>query len=441
MAGPKFSLEGVSRNQRQTLLDAFARELERYLASTEGVGGGRRRELMHALGKEVIGRPIDARQFDPFLRALYEDGVLGVRHRLLSEPSAALGRRRGFRDLQDITVVGGTDDVQFARAAARDLVQTMFRLAAARPRKKGQHLDIGIVSGSTIGSVIRAARELNWSDELGLDALDLPAVRVFPLNVSLASPDQVAGNAMILAFELAEKINAEVAARLESSGRSATARETRAEAFGLSAPLLARTGQLHEFDLLPQTFDVVRCTEPYRVRERLESPRSKRKIGETDTELDIIVTSVGELPVGTSHSAAADAMRPDDEVPRGRDGSTFYLLAEQFEFPMKEWIQQERIVGDIAYSAIRSDGTPVPLRKQSADDPSVEDEYLFYTAARLPVFERMAQDSDKAVILIARHAPDRYMIPALFASIAGERHRYASRLVTDEETAKQLLHY
>ena len=79
--------------------------------------------------------------------------------------------------------------------------------------------------------------------------------------------------------------------------------------------------------------------------------------------------------------------------------------------------------------------------KSHAEDPSREDEYMFYTAARLPIVEAVARDPRKAVLLFARNVRGRYAIPALFASIAGERHRYASRLVTDEETAKQLLHY
>ncbi len=434
MPGAKFSLESVSRSERAALLDAFARDLEGYLGGRDGIGGRRRRELMAELGERVVGRSIDARQFDAFLRALFEDGVLQIQHRLLSGPAAAIRERSGFRDLQDVTVVGGYGDLHFARAAAKELIETMFRIGAMRKKEK-RPLNIGIVSGGTIGVAIRAARDFRWDDQLGLDVLDLPQVRVFPLNVSLSSPDQLAGNATILAFELADKINAEVTARLESSrgGAASHGDDAGAQAYGLSAPLLVRRDRLHELDLLPQTFDVVRHTEPYRVRDRLRPARGRRSVEPGDTELDIVVTGVGELPM---HAAREKGPTVDEK----RGGSTFYRLAREFEFPMDEWIRSERIVGDIAYIGIRADGTPVPLRKPGDDDGS-EVEYLFYTAAELPVLERMAADPEKAVILMARHLPGKYAIPALFASIAGERHRYASHLVTDEETAKQLLHY
>ncbi|HUW83967.1 MAG TPA: hypothetical protein VMZ31_14375 [Phycisphaerae bacterium] len=61
--------------------------------------------------------------------------------------------------------------------------------------------------------------------------------------------------------------------------------------------------------------------------------------------------------------------------------------------------------------------------------------------AVLPVLEAMASDPDKSVILVARHQEGKYKVPAIFASVAGERHQYASKLIIDEQTAERLLRY
>ena len=125
----------------------------------------------------------------------------------------------------------------------------------------------------------------------------------------------------------------------------------------------------------------------------------------------------------------------------------------RFEHDMDEMIETERIIGDIAFTAIRGDGEPVPLRRRrrseadksnTAAESSQSDEdtqYVIYSAVTLPVLAAMAKDSNKSVILVARYEEGKYKVPAIFASVAGERHRYASRLIIDEETARRLLHY
>jgi DNA-binding transcriptional regulator LsrR (DeoR family) len=414
----KFRLEDKSTEERRDYLERFATGLSEFL---QGISEGGWKKIMDDL-------KVDSRQFDKFLRHLYRDQYLQIRYHRLSELADKLKEKDGFKDLQEITVVAGSDKDRFARAAAEGFIKRMVELARHKRQAGEGYLNVGIVSGSTTGNVIGEAMKMKWSQDLqdaSFRELGV-TVRTFALNVCLTAPEHLPGNATILAYQLASKIK-------DEGGL--------AEGYGLSAPLIVKKDDLILVDEAPETFDVLRYTEPARVQRKLDK-MGKSVDAPTDTQLDIVLTGVGELP-GPGQAG--------DQEP---EGSIFYTLATGHGFDMDAIIKRERIVGDIAFTAIRSDGTSVALKKHdhggnAEEKDSQQDswdydggtEYMFYSAVQMPVLSEMAKKSDKSVIVVAKHDPKKYKVPAIFASIAGQKNRCASRLVVDEETARQLYRY
>ncbi|MCJ7675861.1 MAG: hypothetical protein MUO33_12030 [Sedimentisphaerales bacterium] len=442
LARLRFRPENLPMETYRKLLECFSRELRIFLESAQAGKEGGRKTIMEKVAG-ASGEKLDPRRFDELLKGLYKEGYLRIGYHRLSEAFDKLrSKEEKFGLLENVTVVGGSDPNRFAQAAAEDLITRMFEIS--KIKAQGSHhsgervLNVGIVSGNTTGQVIRAVMKLDWKKDLDVAANTLPELRVFALNVCLTVPEHLAGNATILAYQLAEKINSE-------------AGQDKAHAYGLSAPLLVERQRLEEVDQAPQTLDVLQFTEPYRVRRKLEELGKLKKQPEpNDTELDIVLTGVGELPMG---SQGGQDVLEEKKLPSGSQGSIFYNLAKQFGFKMDNIISKERIVGDIAFTAIRADGEPVMLRKRSqagrenlepADTKSHTDEeteHVFYSAVQVPVLETMASNKNKSVLLVAQHSEGKYKVPAIFASIAGEHHRYASRLVIDEVTCQKLLHY
>lgn len=425
----KLIWEDLSWEARRNYLESFVGGFKQFLESPE-----KEEDDDDSLDTERRGRKqimdalkVDVRQFDLFLRRLYEGGYLRLGCHRLTDRAKEL-KAKFHDELEEVTVVAGSDEGRFAQAAAEDFIKCMVQIGTQKKAKNANaFLNVGIVSGNTTGSVIRAAMNMNWPKDLvGVNVANLPPIRVFALNVCLTEPKHLPGNATILVYQLAEKIRTH-------GGK--------ADSFGLSAPLMVKQEELPGVDRAPQTFEVLRYTQPARVLEKLKQLKEDTaRIHETTTELDIVLTGVGELP--------------GQGAKKTQRGSIFYNLAKEHGFDMDTIIARERIVGDIAFTAIRSDGAPVALQKQDdlaegkAADPTSEatqgkvTEYVFYSAVQVPVLEAMATDKNKSVILVARQdGPEKYKIPAIFASIAGEGHRYASRLVVDEETANKLCRY
>ena len=440
--GLRFRLESKPLARQRELLECFSRELERALGwgrePGEPLRDVGRKGIMDAVGKQT-GYKLDVRQFDSFLKHLYDDGHLRIRHYRLPQQAGKLHERKKLELREGITVVAGSDPDYFAQAAAEDFIRRMFEIGSRKKAEQGGDkawLNVGIVSGNTTGKVVRAAARLDWRKEFALWASDLPRVRVFALNVCLTVRKHLDGNATILAHLFAKKIE-------EQAGQ-----EDKAEAYGLSAPLMVERRRLPEVDGAPQTRDVLEFTEPNRVRDRRGGgDASARSAEEVDTQLDIVLTGVGELPGQDGEDASGK------QSTSGRRGSIFYNLAKQFKFDMDRMVKAERIVGDIAFTAIRSDGKPVflsaryrtegggpggPAEMSKADGDA---EYVVYSAVELPILKAMATDPNKSVILVARYEKGKSKVPAIFASVAGERYRYASRLIIDEETANELLRY
>jgi len=412
-ARSKLVWSDLSWEEQREYLERFATELKQFLQSKDGERPGRK-TIMDKLN-------VDVRQFDSFLQHLYEGGYLQLGCQLIPERAHALKGKPGFDQLEKITVVAGSNRDRFAQAAAKDFIKRLVQIGRVKRTSASNHpVNVGIVSGNTTGSVIGAAMRMDWARDLQeVDLTSLPKFRVFALNVCLTVPEHLPGNATILAYQLAEKIRAE---------------QGEADGYGLSATLMVKKEGLKEADEAPQTFDVLKFTEPARVQEKLaEQGANVDKLEAYSTDLDIVLTGVGELP---RHGTKDD-----------QRGSIFYNLAKQHGFDMETLIDRERIVGDIAFTAIRSDGTPVTLRKQDRAQENAEaeggegTEFVFYSAVQGQILEAMANDRNKSVILVARHDEEKDKVPAIFASISGGRHRYVSRLVIDEETANKLCRY
>jgi hypothetical protein len=364
--------------------------------------------LLQIVGKKTIKRPLDRRQFDVLLRALYRKKYLRIAPRKRLRLSGTI--RDNFDLHHGVWVVAGNSQRRFAQAGAEVLVSHLQRISSEiLARNEERMINLGIVSGGTVGAVIRAASELDWEEDLGIDPKQFfksGGVRVFALNVCLTVKDHLSGNANVLVHQFYEKLKS---------------MNIPAEPFGLSAPLLVKMSDLKKVDNAPQTREVIEYTEP----SRLQPDSDPSELG---TKLDIVLTSVGEkIPPQAPN---------EKELPRG---SIFYSLAKKFGFEIEAIQEKYRVVGDFAFNAISAEGEPIPLEKE--DGEGKKESYCFFSAVSLPVLREMARDPRKVVILLARHDLGKDKVPAIFASIRESNHRYASGMILDEVTARNLIHH
>jgi hypothetical protein len=391
---PLNQLKGSARHDFE---EVFARRLQGFLKEERS-----RDELMQEFA-------LDPRNFDRALRMLYESSYVKITPRRLHGLADEL--RTKFH--VPFTVVAGANREGFYNVGAEILIQRMWAIGRS---KTPRPVNLGVVSGRTVGGTTTAAVNLNW-DQWALDLQHFPGARVYPLNVTLTTPDFLDGNAILLAYQLAKKI------------RETTTKE--ALSYGLSAQPVVEREKLAAIDSQPQVLDVLMHTEPKRVEAKLKELKNSGseklkdlefdvdKIDETTTELDIVLTGIGgKLP---------------SEEGADKSGSIFYSLSREFNISMKNLIERERAVGDLAFAPITADGTPVYLTKRESPE-----QYVFYSAVQLPVLQAMAKNPQKAVILVARHSSTKEdKVPAIYAALTAG---YASEIVCDEEIAERLRH-
>lgn len=402
---PQAALSDLAPHMREKALDEFAFRLSMYFDRNNREIKSRE-AVMKEVGKSV-GHSFDTRQFDVFLEALFNDGYLRMNLRTLVKVADRVKDRFNVRD---VTVVSGDSDARFAHVAAGVLIREIARIGEhAKSRKmtdRPAEICIGIVSGTTNQKVIECATKLDWDKDCGVDPMNLPNMKFLAINTCPVHPENIDSNAMILASRMAAKIN-------ESCGRG----QRRAKAYGLNVPVIVEKEKLSEVDQALQNSEVIKHTEPHRVQSS-----DGKGVPDTQTSLDIILTSVGELG-------------EDDET-----GSMFYKLARRAIPNMNEFVAQTRLVGDLAYNPLSSTGEEVVLRDNAGK------QILFYSAASLPIFASVAADQYKSVILVAQSKQGK-KIPVIYASLgdgrttAGKSRRYVSHLVIDEQTSDDLLHY
>lgn len=341
--------------------------------------------------------------FHDFVEAACDQGLLRIVPPIDGALSFDVHRR--FEGLREVVVTSGSSRDRFSETAAREFLAEIRRISQLK--RKGESLCIGLVSGTTVQSVLERLCHLDWED-LGVKDLNrLDKVRIFPLNGSLTEPEFLSGNATVLVHALAQEINARFPGM--------------AAGYGLNAPLVLRKDQQAEVDAVKQTQDVLKYTAPRRCVG--SSDGQPLPVGTDDTlptKLDIVLTGVGQAP-------------RNDEA----KGSIFFRLAEDNAFAVRDLLNEQHVVGDLAFIPISSHGGEALLKKGDS-------QYMFYSAIDLSILAAMARNRDKcSVILVAQSSAAHYKVPVIFASIGGAipENCYASTLIVDEPTANDLLTY
>lgn len=408
----KTALDDLSLPEQKIALDAFAVLLKLHYCPPIGKKALSQDEVMEKVSEALVRntktkKSFSRKSFESFLKALYEDGLLKVIPRVLPQASEQLQHDFG---LKSATVVSDSSIDRFAEVAAERFVHEIGRISTLKKKlpEKDRLLSIGLVSGTFVQAAIEWAcsTEQNWQKCFGEYPKTFIPIKIFPLNVSFADPKHLSGNATILAHKLAEKINRE-------------AGDEKAEAYGLNAPLMVKKSALPEVDAQLPTKTVLSYTEPC----RLMSGDAKEKARES-TRLDVVLTGVGERPP-----------RPGTE----EKGSIFFKLALESNPNIAYELKEQHVVGDLAFIPLRADGQQGELKDAEGQ------EIVFYGAIELPIFEAIARNDDKAVILVARSTDVQNKVPVIYASIGGASLaggngcRYVSHLVTDERTARGVL--
>ena len=394
--GPRrhFSFGRLSTGDQKRVLDRFAEMLMEVMAERDAKLRDRVDYVLRKTG-EVIGHDdIDSRHFPELIHEMcrHDPPYLKVirPHQTNMEHSLTTKFKKYHPRFGEVKVAEGQEEQAFFRIAAEEFLLKLVSIG--HNKVGGAPLNVGIVSGTTTGGVIRAAVAIHPVRDLGVDRA-LPPINIFAVNVCLGVRDDLRNNATILAYQLAQCLR-------QWPGQQATP-------YGLSAELFVKRSDRGRVDGMPQTRDVVRFTQPERV------VAEARK---NSSELDIILTGIGS--------------RPDEN---GVNKSYFQELIS--EFAVRPRFDRE-MVGDLIYTAIDVDGRPLPLLKQEKDGTELE--YEFYSAVELNVLKEMAQNPNKAVILVVRNGSQTGKIYAIRAAIRGSYGPYASTLIVDEETASAL---
>jgi hypothetical protein len=391
---PRKTLAQLQGDERSKALDAFAASLQKMVTGEGSLG---REEVLASTGK-AIECSFDVRQFDNFLVALGEGGLLKVSQRTNVELERLIQVKHGIRVAR---VVAGATPERFAEVSAELFMNELDRIARRKREERCPYLCLGIVSGSTIKATIdRTCGERDWVKDFGVSPTNWPQLKIFALNTTPVTPDDIGGNANILCYRFAQKVKRH---------------EGDVQAFGLNAPVVVDRSLVLEIDKTPQTREVLKYTEPHRV------DPSRRP---DETELDVILTGAGQIEAGNEGQDFATANYK----------SIFVRLAEEAGLNVQKFIREKNLVGDLGFSPINAAGEEVEIYRSDAKtgESQADKPLVFYSAAHLKVFEKVAQDSRKSVILVAR-SDQTNKTRIVFAS-----RRYISHLIVDEATASHL---
>jgi len=404
---------------RDKALDCFITKLRDSLKRGEAPN---RTAIMEEVGHE-INSDLDPRQWDNFFLAAYQQSLVQIRSRTVSEHEEAI--KREFK-LPAVHVVAGSSPKSFYETAARVFVQEIARVShelksvheirtvgggAVSDQPTHDYLCIGIVSGSTTGGTLDVVcQSTDWGRDFGFDPGNCPLhFKIFALNSCPTTPVDLDGNATILAWRLAHCLRSQGA---------------QAEPHGLLISGIFPKRELGNID--QKMRDVLRYTEPARVEPPSgisgNPPLGSSPPASQETRLHIILTGAGGF--------TPDGVRP----------SIFCRLAAEEGIDLKELHEKKRFVGDLAYSPLSSTGEEIVLTKKIGQH---EEECVFYSAASLQVFQAVAADARRSVILVARHEQGKEKARIVHAALWPSRadKEFISCLVVDENTAKSLLWY
>ena len=283
----------------------------------------------------------------------------------------------------------------FFRRAAEVFFAEMSQILPNRSTRRP--FRIGVVSGRTTGGMIEAICNINqnWGDLMPLERLP-QEIFIYALNVSqIDGYDHLKGNANVLAYQLAHRFRTEV-------------KQSKVEAYGLSAKLLQTKQEVQRSDCTAETRAVLKYTDPERLRASLEAQGEKGvEQLPAKSQLDVVITGVGSI---------------EDSLFRE------YLTANSFDVDRLQKVQW--VVGDIAYCPVTRVGEPQTLSKDNQ-------EWEFYRAISLEVLREMSQEDDKKVLVVAIDTPESKKTNIIHAAIA-ESAKFCNVLITDVTTADTL---
>ena len=347
------------------------------------------------LNRVLATKRLSANSLPYLLRLLAADGVLQVHAR----QDLQLAQRLSDAFSIPVSVYSSAVRDQWATRAAREFLAAIERVgrhvwknkrhnaAADSGGKAESFLNIGLVGGSTVELLIERLQESrDWEQDFGVSPRAWGSIRILALNVCLTRPDRLSSNANVLVNGLCRAIKRQVS---KTGGK--------VEGHGLLATLTVPTDKPAKYD--EDTRRVLEITDPSMLSKQPgDSP--------SGSQLNLVLTSIG---------TAQD--------------SIFLQYTKSSQQPL----ERNRMVGDLLYSGFDSEGDSVPF---SLDGQDVH----FFSALRLQTLEELVVSSsvDREVLLIACKLDNTHEKHIAIQS-ALHKHRYASRLVLDDVTAKALI--
>lgn len=352
----------------------------------------------HEMTSEQVRRVCSTKKLSvsslPYLlQSLFDDGIL----RLQAQEDQHLGKELGSLLRLPVSVYASPLQTHWAARAATEFLcrieeigRKIWSAGGDDAVANGPVLNIGIVGGTTVQMIIQQLKESeDWDLDFGVNPGLWGSVRILALNVCLTRAEELPSNANVLVNELREAMERQVSRG--SHGATICG-------VGLLATLLKPSDPTqYDEDLIK----LLEITDPSLLGKAADTERSNNK---TESQLHIVLTSIGAAK-----------------------GSIFsrYDLMESNES------KRSKMVGDLLYTCFDSEGEIVELTNKKGEP------YSLFSAVSLNTLEKLVGSQDRSVILVARKNPGGERKHVAIHS-ALQNHKYASCLILDRETARDL---
>ena len=327
------------------------------------------------------------------LQLLFADGVL----RLQAQEDQHLGKELGSMLRLPVSVYATSLQSQWAARAATEFLHRIQEIGlkvwasgSSSPGGDPTFLNIGIVGGSTVRMIVQQLKEsADWDLDFGVKTSLWGSVRILALNVCLTRAEELPSNANVLVNELREAMERQVGRGKQGA---------RIHGVGLLATLIKPSDpEKYDRDLR----ELLEITDPA----LLQASNCREDVRSSlETQLHIVLTSIGAAK-GTIFDRLGTAESNDHK--------------------------RTRMVGDLLYTCFDAEGEIVELTNQSGEP------YSLFSAVSLGTLERMVGSQDRCVMLVARKNPGGERKHVAIHS-ALQNHRYASCLILDRDTARDL---
>ena len=285
--------------------------------------------------------------------------------------------------LEAFILKGKPDDRTFSLKAAETFLIYLRRLLL---NDRISEINIGIVSGSSTGSLVEALVTSSlWEEMMAEEEVENvknKRISVIALNANPVEGWELQGDANISTLHMAVLLKD----KLPTANVEITP-------IGISSSVLViEDPSVNQREPGPIDRHILEITDPGRLENR-----------EANSEIHIAITGIGS---------------PEDSI------FTQIMEKEGIKVP-------KEAVGDCAYSPVDKDGNELPLTKDGVN-------YSVYSAIRLETMKQLV-DSGRVVMLVARNARRGRPVnktPAIRAAIRG---RYINVICTDENTALEIM--